>query len=525
MVFHTPFHSKKRFPLKGHSKVILLRRRGFHLRKWLSNNEQVITAIPDSERARLVNNYSFDESSHERVLGVNWDIKEDQFTFFINLPHNPFTKRGVLSTIASLYDPLGFVSPVVLEAKVFLQGLTRRKAGWDEEITSSESERRSNWLSLLSRLNEVSVPRCFKTQELANLKNAEIHNFSDASSFAYGACSYLRLIDENGNLACSFLIGKSRVSPIKAISIPRLELTAAVLAVRLTEKMQRELNLESCISIFWCDSTAVFNCIKNRTKRFPVFVANRLAIIEQGSDPNNWHYLPSKLNPADLPSRGVSASCIDQLNAWLRGPGFLQEPILDFSKFELPDKKLPEEFCFTDRQSMYASLMVDTADVINCLINRSSSLHKLKRLTSWLLRFKNFLVSKVRHSRFRFDSALTVDELNAAERALIRYVQRQHFPFLTDLKNKNKAKTLPRYMQKLQPIEIDGIVRVGGRLEKTVVEFDVKHPIILPQKCHFSQLVIRQYHVEMGHSGTSHTWASVREKFWIVKGGSFHGML
>ena len=230
----------------------LLRRRGFHLRKWLSNNEQVIKAIPDSERARLVNNYSFDVSSHERVLGVNWDIKEDQFTFFINLPHNPFTKRGLLSTIASLYDPLGFVSPVVLEAKVFLQGLTRRKAGWDEEITSSESERWSNWLSLLSRLNEVSVPRCFKTQELAKLKNAEIHNFSDASSFAYGVCSYLRLIDENGNVACSFLIGKSRVSPIKAISIPRLELTAAVLAVRLNEKMQRELNLESYTSIFWC---------------------------------------------------------------------------------------------------------------------------------------------------------------------------------------------------------------------------------------------------------------------------------
>ena len=94
------------------------------------------------------------------------------------------------------------------------------------------------------------------------------------------------------------------------------------------------------------------------------------------------------------------------------------------------------------------------------------------------------------------------------------------YSFFTDLKNKNKAKTFPHYMQKLQPIEIDSIVQVGSRLEKTVVEFDVKHPIILPQKCHFSQLVIRQYHVEMDHSGTSHTWASMREKFWIVKGGS-----
>ena len=214
----------------------LLRRRGFHLRKWLSNNEQVIKSTPDSERATLLNNYSFDVSSQERVFGVNWDIKENQFTFFINLPSDPFTKRGVLSTIASLYDPLCFVSPVVLKAKVFLQGLTKRKARWDEEITSSESERWSNWLSLLSRFNEVSVPRCFKTQVLEKLKNAEIHNFANASSFAYGACSYLRLRDENDSTACSFPIGKSRGSQIKAISTPHLELTAAVLAVRLNEK-------------------------------------------------------------------------------------------------------------------------------------------------------------------------------------------------------------------------------------------------------------------------------------------------
>ena len=149
--------------------------------------------------------------------------------------------------------------------------------------------------------------------------------------------------------------------------------------------------------------------------------------------------------------------------------------------------------------------MVDTTDVINRLIKSSSSLCKLKRLTSWLLRFKKFLVSKFRHSRFKYDSALTVDELNAAEKALIRYVQREYFLFLIDFKNKNKTKPFPRYMQKLQLIEVDGIVRVGGRLEKVLVKFDVKDSIILPKNCYFSQLVIRQQRVEMSHSGTSHT--------------------
>ena len=162
----------------------LLRRRSFHLRKWQSNN---------SEPTALVNNnYSFDVSSHERVLDINWDINEDRFRFFINLPYNPFTKRGVLFTIASLYDPLGFIYSVVLKVKVFLQVLTRRKMGLDEEITSSELEKWSNWLSLLSRLNKVSVPPCFKTQEFGKLKKAEIHNFSHALFLSYGACTYLQ---------------------------------------------------------------------------------------------------------------------------------------------------------------------------------------------------------------------------------------------------------------------------------------------------------------------------------------------
>ena len=146
------------------------------------------------------------------------------------------------------------------------------------------------------------------------------------------------------------------------------------------------------------------------------------------------------------------------------------------------------------------------------------SLYKLKRLTSSLLSFE---ISRKQIHAFchKLNSALTVDELKAAEIALIRYVLQQHFPFLTDLKNKNETKFFARYMQNLQPIRFDGIVQVGGRMEKALVEFYEKHSLILPKNCHFSQLVIRQHHVEMGHSETSHTWASVREKFWFLKSG------
>ena len=154
------------------------------------------------------------------------------------------------------------------------------------------------------------------------LKSIEIHNFADASSYAYAACSYLRLVDTDDNIFCAFVIAKSRLAPIKAVSIPRLELTAAVLAVRLNALVKGELKFDVCQSYFWIDSTAVLLSILNRSKRFPIFVANRLAIIEQSSDPSEWHFLPSKLNAVDLPSRGLMDKPIDCLNFWLKGPQF-----------------------------------------------------------------------------------------------------------------------------------------------------------------------------------------------------------
>ena len=149
--------------------------------------------------------------------------------------------------------------------------------------------------------------------------------FADASSYAYAACSYLRLMDTDDNIFCAFVIAKARLRPIKAVLIPRLELTAAVLAVLLNALVKGELNFDVCQSYFWIDSTAVLLSILNGSKRFPIFLANLLAIIEQSSDPCKWHFLPSKLNATDLPSRGLMDKPIDSLNSWLKSPQFLWE--------------------------------------------------------------------------------------------------------------------------------------------------------------------------------------------------------
>ena len=174
-----------------------------------------------------------------------------------------------------MYDPQGFVSPVILEGRLLLQSLCRRKTQWDEEVTSIEANKWLQWISRLSAISSLNLRRCLKPIELEHAKRVEIHNFSDASFCAYGACTYLRAVGDDGACYCSFLIRKARLAPIKAVSIPRLELRAAVLAVRLNAVVKNALKAESCVSKFWTDSMAVLHCIQNKTKRFPPFVVNK----------------------------------------------------------------------------------------------------------------------------------------------------------------------------------------------------------------------------------------------------------
>ena len=152
----------------------------------------------------------------------------------------------------------------------------------------------------------------------------EIHCFADTSLFAYSTCSYLRIVDTKKFFHCLFLLGKSKLAPIKSVSIPKLELTATVLAIHLSCLLKAELDLP-VVLIFWTDSTALLHCIKNNTKCFPVFVANCLAIIEQNTELDCWCHVPSNLNPADLASRGIQANS-SKMKKWLEGPEFLTNP-------------------------------------------------------------------------------------------------------------------------------------------------------------------------------------------------------
>ena len=254
------------------------------------------------------------------------------------------TRRGLLSAVSSLFDPLGFVAPVTLFPKLLLQGLCKQGCSWDEPLNEDEADDWKKWLRSLPHLSKLQIKRCLKPSEF-KANSYELHFFSDASLRCYGSCCYLRMGDSAGHNSCSFIIGKARVAPLKAVSIPRLELTAAVLSVRLYLLVTKELDLPNCNCVFWTDSTATLQCIQNNTKRFPVFVANRLAIICEHTSTNSWKYVPSKLNPADFATRGISAELFSHSHAWLQGPSFLWKTndLWPAGPPVLPE--MPSEFC------------------------------------------------------------------------------------------------------------------------------------------------------------------------------------
>ena len=205
---------------------------------------------------------------------------------------------------------------------MILQELCRNSATWDDPLSDVLQVKWNRWKTDILQLERISIDRCYKPQGFGEIKNLELHHFCDASTVGYGHCTYLRLINETGEVHCTLVMGKSRVSPIKTVTVPRLELTAAVLSVKMSSFLQTELDLKIEREVFWTDSREVLGYIKNETKRFHVFVANRVRQIRDESLPLQWRHVSTKDNPADTASRGLKVEQIEA-SKWLSGPDFL----------------------------------------------------------------------------------------------------------------------------------------------------------------------------------------------------------
>ena len=179
----------------------------------------------------------------QHALGVQWFVESDELGFKIVLKDKPLTRRGVLSTISSIYDPIGMATPILLPGKKILQELCRDKVDWDDTLPEEYRARWERWRNELPALERFVLARCLKPLDFGTSVSRQIHSFSDASFTGYGQVSYLRQVNDRGDIHCAFLMGKSRLTPLKAVTISRLELTAAVLYAKLGTMLKEELDL------------------------------------------------------------------------------------------------------------------------------------------------------------------------------------------------------------------------------------------------------------------------------------------
>ncbi|CAG2252827.1 unnamed protein product [Mytilus edulis] len=500
---------------------------GFNMTKWTSNSQNVVQSIPEKDCARNIEEWNCgDDSLTDRALGVYWYIKDDKLGFHINIKEKPSTRRGILSIVSSIYDPIGIVSPFVLTAKSILQGLCKKEIGWDEEIPNTELSSWNKWLSQLKGLENIKIDRCYKPQHFKAIVSCQLHCFADASDKGYGCVFYIRLVDEEGSIQCSFLLGKSRVAPLKSMTIPRMELTAATSAVRLGNMIIREIEYSFDDIYYYTDSMSVLRYIANSKTRFHTFVANRLAVIHEATKVNQWHYVGTKENPADLASRGATIEQFNRNPQWLRGPDFLWDKDIKFPQCTEdtsfigndPEVKKPVAVC-----------TVESFEGMERLISYFSNWERLVTITARFVLAANHF----RNARdsieiegngkmsMKMSDTLTTSIVECAERSLISYVQHKHLSEDIQTLEKKCPLKISSKLSKLDPfVDKDGLLRVGGRLERSDISYESKHPIILPKDSPISRLIIENIHRSIGHLGKNSILAVLRQKYWILGANS-----
>ena len=488
-------------------------KRNLRLHKFVSNSESVLNSIPDSEKTQTKTcDMLLEDSQIERVLGIQWCIESDEFHFNIKLDNKPMTRRGILSTVASIYDPLGCLAPFTLVGKQILQQMCQENKGWDTPLSDDLKPRWERWIHDLPNLENLKIARCFVPSNFGKIMYREIHHFSDASFTGYGQCSYLRSINSENQVHCSLIIGKARVTPSKVVTIPRLELTAALVSVKVSNMLRTEMKYEEN-EVFWTDSQIVLGYINNDAKRFHIFVANRVQQIKESSKPEQWKYVNTVDNPADHASRGLTAQELVNSN-WFTGPDFLWNP------------NLPKQEA-VDLSIAYNDPEVKRVVLTTVNKNEDIILKKIEKFSSWSTAIKALLCLKKFVKRFHTDtqpidtvsSNDAVDEKRSLELMIFKKLQERDFATeIQYLKKMNRDNSRKGRFYKLDPfIDANGILRVGGRLRRSSMPFDVKHPIILPRNSHVTNLIIQHYHEKIAHQGRGFTINEIRSNgFWII---------
>ncbi|XP_065178471.1 uncharacterized protein LOC135809125 [Sycon ciliatum] len=516
----------------------LLKKGGFHLRKWLSNSEAVMESIPPEHRAPATSkSITAQESSgqpSQKALGVTWMVSEDYFTFHYQEPTSAAcTKRTVLSRMASLFDPRGQLAPFTIRSKLLFQELCLAGLGWDDPLPKETAVAWQEWFAEMPKLTQLRIDRCF--QDSTTSMGLSVHTFTDASERAYAAASYVRAERPDGTAKVTLVMAKARPAPIKRRSIPMLELQGAVLGVRLGTYVSEALGVRAADSHYWSDSMNVQYWIRSPSRKFKLEVGNRISEIQQQSMARNWRHVPGVRNPADLPTRGMTVTQLAEESRWWHGPTFLAQ-----QQSEWPDRRIavPKELpqmLKTPEITMTAMM----SPPLRLSPNNYSSWSRLVRVTAWCMRaIHNRRKSRlpqltlsdarvkiaIKNSKEVAVPELSPAEFERAEHYWIMRAQDESYGEVTSTLRKGKELPSSAPLLKLQP-RIDEqsgypVLRVSGRLRTAYhLASEFRSPIILPPRHRVTELIIRREDERCRHSiGTNHLLSNLADHYWLVKG-------
>ncbi|UYV71466.1 CCT6A [Cordylochernes scorpioides] len=359
--------------------------------------------------------------------------------------------------------------------------LPAEKTSWDEPI---ESDIKSNWNKFQTRLSclkEIKIPRYLNSSS-SEIEELQLHGFCDASLNAYSAVFYLKTRFKIQKIKINLITSKTKVAPLKTITIPRLELSAALLLAQLNQVILESFPFQPDKTFLWTDSQICIDWIRSDASRWKAFVSNRVSSIQNLTQITDWFHVSSQDNPADCASRGIMPQDLVNHRIWWRGPIWLQENNVRYipsSPTQVNLNIIQEEV--GEGQVLDQTTLIQNSETMLNLefIERYSTMTKLIRITAWCWRFYyNCLL----FDPIRQKGPLTTRELTKAIQVLVKSIQQVEFCTEIKLLKSNKQLPLSNKLTSLNPfLDTQGLLRVGGRLKYSYLNENQKFPLLQPK--------------------------------------------
>lgn len=492
----------------------IFRQASMNLREWISNDRDVNNFIPDEDDTGI---------SSTKVLGHVWNVDTD--TLSLKPTHSSViggkqTKRTTLKYIAEVFDPLGLFSPVIIQGKVLLQDLWKKRLNWDDELMNEDICRWREIYSQLLEITECQIPRCIVRNTVS--EKCKLLCFCDASACAYATAVYLHQVHD-GFSQCDLVFSKTRLAPVKGMTIPRLELMAVLIGIRSLKYVESELKIPIEGKFLWSDSQCVLKWISTN-KDLGVFVRNRVTEIKKNGDVK-FEYIPTNENPADVATRGTSTKKLTSNRLWWHGPVWLNCEEIYWKHFLFnDDESVKRSYQSEIRKAAKESIshLIASNDYMESVeeapygiqSDKYSSFIRLIRVTGWIIRF----INRLRKSSTEPGKELTSKELQSATIKWCKYVQNKNFSDVFRSISSGKGSNFQRQLGVY--IGADGLLRCTGRLENADLSEGAKFPILLPRGERFTDLLIQHIHYQQLHCGVSQTLCQIRYNYWIPQGRS-----